>query len=155
MQFNQKLCCCHKFINWWEKILTVASVEQVKCVCVCVCLCVLQCWMRPKMNYHWLNTRGWEKKIDFPMHCDSLCNDSELVFSPHMARVHARDAAGFIAQNLRCETRVALWDTRRVLLSICFHLYRLERSTIRCTKLTHWHTSVLCLFVLKLDCGCG
>ncbi len=60
---------------------------------------------------------GWEKKIDSPMHCDSLFNDSEIFriveerieilslgFSPRIC-VRARDAAGFIAQNLRCKTR--------------------------------------------------
>ncbi len=31
-------------------------------------------------------------------------------FSPHMARVRARDAAGFIAQNLHCETRHIAWQ---------------------------------------------
>ncbi len=41
------------------------------------------------------------------MNRDSLFKDSESILSLflHMARVRARDAAGFIAQNLRCETR--------------------------------------------------
>ncbi len=41
-----------------------------------------------------------------------------------MARVRARDAAGFIAQNLRCETRAhcltVCASTHRVFLYICF-----------------------------------
>ncbi len=76
-----------------------------------------------------LNTKllGVGKKNNSPMHRDSLFNDSEyfridseLLFFPHMARVHARDTAGFIAQNLCCETRAhcltVCASTRRVLL---------------------------------------
>ncbi len=56
-----------------------------------------------------------------PMHRDSRFNDSELVFFfSHMAHVHARDTAGFIAQSLRCETcahcLTVCASTRRVLL---------------------------------------
>ncbi len=51
--------------------------------------------------------------------------DSELVFFPHMARVRARDnRGGFIAQNLRCETRVHCLTvcafTRRVFFRYAF-----------------------------------
>ncbi len=56
------------------------------------------------------------------MHRDSLFKDSESILSLflHMACVRARDAAGFIAQNLRCETRAhclkVCASTRLVLL---------------------------------------
>ncbi len=68
---------------------------------------------------------GVGEKINSPMHRNSLFNDSEsilslFVFFLHMARVRARDAAGFIAQNLRCETRAHCLtmcaSTHRVLL---------------------------------------
>ncbi len=68
---------------------------------------------------------GVGEKINSPMHRNSLFNDSESILSLfffflHMARVCARDAAGFIAQNLRCETRAhcltVCASTHRVLL---------------------------------------
>ncbi len=72
----------------------------------------------------------------------------------------------FWAWILHC-TEFALWDTCTFLDSVCFHrpcftldmlsFRHLECSTIRCTKLAHWQTftCALCLFILKLDCGCG
>ncbi len=62
-----------------------------------------------------------------------MLNDPESIlslgFSPHMARVRARDATGFIAQCLRCETCA----------QVCFHplcltLDMLSFIPFRCTE---------------------
>ncbi len=74
-------------------------------------------WMLPHRSY-------WEKK-NYPMHRNSLFNNSESILNisflfSHMARLHATDAVGFIAQNLLCETRAHCFTvcafTRCVLL---------------------------------------
>ncbi len=46
------------------------------------------------------------------MHHDSLFNESELVFFPHMARVHERIVAGFICACTFMSTAVLIMTNK-------------------------------------------